>query len=671
MSTSFRGPLAKEKYQMFMSGDFGVFYTDNKSPVFYLNTSFDINDIDKLTAVRDVLDISEIDFEELVQRDLDDFRIRRDISNYLTDGIGYKFFPPIVVAVTQPEVDNKSIKKFYPKVSTRIFTDGNDKKFELEFTDSFCLRWFLDENENIHTLPTEIRWKESNTNLMAVDGQHRLVALQAIRGLIKDEKLKKFYEKVSLNKAKLDYLKVPVTILLFPNAVESISSIEIGKLQTQFSNINWELEERREIKEILRSIFVDVNKSAKQPSNSRTILLNEKDLTAVFTRRVFSSIKDYQPNIYTAILEYNSPNKKEVQIESNRSVITTIGIINRICEFLFKDSEEPDEGNTFRVRLGIDELPEFPTSSEFRKEDVKSTDFSIEQRKMSVSLFEDKWLKPLTETYTRLIPYLKMIELVNIEFEKFQKKSKPENFNAIIDTAYKTLFGGSEERFVLESLSKSSPGSDSDTSMKMLKKIEKDIRAELSEYNMFFTLMFQLGYFEALADIVRIGLADSDHYIEEEKVNYFIDHINLFIDEHLSESFFNRKSHLFSVIFATTRPEYSKYVKNLLVLVVLNYKKDENKLLEGQVLEESFIEQQNKKNLEEISQKITSNLEKQYNNLLENKVKLSEIDKLKKEGENTSSKLAEDIYRGERSEYVTQNLNKTIEELKILLEVSQ
>ena len=45
MSNQHRGPMAKEKFQMKMAGDFGVFYTDKNSPVFYLNTSFDIDDI--------------------------------------------------------------------------------------------------------------------------------------------------------------------------------------------------------------------------------------------------------------------------------------------------------------------------------------------------------------------------------------------------------------------------------------------------------------------------------------------------------------------------------------------------------------------------------------------------------------------------------------------------
>jgi len=148
----------------------------------------------------------------LVQRDLDDFRIRRDIVNYLTDGMGYKFFPPIVVAMTQPDDSKKAIKKYYPEIKTRII-EGSTRRLELEFNDSFCIRWFIGQDGRLVSLPTEIRWKSDHTHLMAVDGQHRLVALQAIRGLIGNDRLKRFYINSTKDKSKLDDLKVPVTIL--------------------------------------------------------------------------------------------------------------------------------------------------------------------------------------------------------------------------------------------------------------------------------------------------------------------------------------------------------------------------------------------------------------------------------------------------------------------------
>ena len=169
MSTEFLGPFEQEKFQMSIAGDFGVFYTDKESPVFYINTSFEIDNIGQLKPVREILDVSEVDFEELVQRDLDDFRIRRDIVNYLTDGMGYKFFPPIVVAVTQPEENKKAIKKFYPQIKTRVFKNGANDMFEIEFENSFCARWYISQSGKLISLPTEIRWKNDQTYLTMKD----------------------------------------------------------------------------------------------------------------------------------------------------------------------------------------------------------------------------------------------------------------------------------------------------------------------------------------------------------------------------------------------------------------------------------------------------------------------------------------------------------------------
>jgi len=107
-------------------------------------------------------------------------------------------------------------------------------------------------------------------------------------------------------------------------------------LSSYFPNIDWNINTRPDVKQVLRNVFVDVNKTARQPSKSRTILLDEKDLTSVFTRKVFSSIKIDMPNIYTAILEYNSQNGKETQIEKIGQLLQQLELFLIFVNFCLK-----------------------------------------------------------------------------------------------------------------------------------------------------------------------------------------------------------------------------------------------------------------------------------------------------------------------------------------------
>lgn len=668
MSTDYSEPFTQEKFQMSVAGDFGVFYTDKNSPVFYINTSFEIDNISQIKPVREILDVTEVDFEELVQRDLDDFRIKRDIVNYLTDGMGYKFFPPIVVAVTQPEENGKAIKKHYPELKTRKFNKNGREVFEIEFSDSFCIRWFL-SGDTLFSLPTEIRWKNEQTFLMAVDGQHRLVSLQAIRGLIKNERLAQFYSNSTKNKGKLDDLKVPVTILLFPNSVENISKECIDDLQKYFPKINWEVKNRSNVKQVLRNIFVDVNKTAKQPSKSRTILLDEKDLTAVFTRKVFSSIKKDIPEIYTSVLEYNSLNGKETQIERNRSLITTIGIINNICEYLFKDSKV-DSGTNLRIRLGVDELESFPSSEEFPSEKVKANEFSLEQREVLEDLFIQKWVHIFKTLFTSLIPYRRMIDNVNEEYQQYKENLTSELLSSDQNHAYKVLFGGSEERFILESNAKMSSNNNAKASLSQLKNIEKSIRNKVKDFNMYYTLMFQKGFFESLSILIQEGYFQNDHYILGDEFSSIINQLNIFIDDNADNSFFNTESGLYNLIIGgKASPDASVYIANLIVLILLNFNKDNNEFIRSNELETEQISSTTESSFDVVSSRIQILLGKEFDKQTENKQRKLDIKLEKEKGERVTANRMNSEYAADRDTFIEEKYKKQKKLLKQLLDI--
>ncbi len=78
--------------------------------------------LDMLAPVREVFDIDQLNFEEIMQRDIDDARVSMDLIPYLLDhrssGL-VKLFPPIVVVVLplkdlsrKPDQRYAEIRKF-------------------------------------------------------------------------------------------------------------------------------------------------------------------------------------------------------------------------------------------------------------------------------------------------------------------------------------------------------------------------------------------------------------------------------------------------------------------------------------------------------------------------------------------------------------------------------
>eukprot|EP00388_Colpodella_angusta_P000256 GDKJ01000965.1.p1 GENE.GDKJ01000965.1~~GDKJ01000965.1.p1 ORF type:complete len:586 (+),score=49.04 GDKJ01000965.1:195-1952(+) len=577
------------------------------------------------------------------------------------------FFPPIVVAITQPEENKQGIKECYPILRTRILTEEN--QFEIEFSEAFSVRWFLD-GDTILSLPTIIRWKPDKTHLMAVDGQHRLVALQAVRDLLINDELKLFYKNVTQYKNKLDQIKVPVSVLFFPNCAENILEKDLIILKKYFPNINWNNNSHaKNVKRVLRNIFVDVNKTARQPSKSRTILLDEKDLTAVFSRIIFSKIKDENPKIYSALLEYNAISGKETQIEKGRATITTVGIINQICEFLFKDF--PDEGVNLRTRLDIANIDGFPSSEEFPKENIKATEFDLSQRKVAEKIFKDKWLHVFMKLLIDFKPFKKLTEVMISEYEDTKKIIENGEIGSDEFKIFEILFGGNEKRFVLENNSKIKHNTASNLLYKKLRDKEKKLRDSVAEYDLFYTLMFQKGFFEGISTLIANNLFENDNFITSNETSYIITTLNQFITDTANNSIFKYNHPITNLILGgKASPENSQYIGSLINLILLNYKFDSNNVL----LKNINVKDESRNEISEqclttISNRIKKSLEKEFDSQTENKFKSAEIEHAREQKDVNLDKLVSE-YSNRKIKFTSNNLIKQLKQLKEIIKVN-
>jgi hypothetical protein len=238
--------------------------------------------IRNLRPVREVLDVHQLKFKELLQRDIDDHRVAHQMVPYLLGSqahLGATFFPPIL-AIFLPRVAKDELKVI-PKISESTeFLEGNHWAVT-ESNRLFRLKRLADEHGNL--LPgmplAELEWNSQLADLIVIDGQHRLMAMLAIHRTHHaewgdDPRYQRVYQdSVSAAIARAGFnrdIELPLTILTFPE----LSDTKTSKLYPA-----------------ARKIFVDVNKGAKSPTQSRLILHSDTDLTNIVVRELLETIR--------------------------------------------------------------------------------------------------------------------------------------------------------------------------------------------------------------------------------------------------------------------------------------------------------------------------------------------------------------------------------------------
>ena len=235
-----------------------------------------------LRPVREVLEVTKLKFKELLQRDIDDHRVAHHMVPYLLGSqahLGATFFPPIL-AIFLPNDAMEEQRQIPQIVEKKDSFDGNHWLVN-ESAPLFRLSRLADANGKvIPKMPlAQLQWNSQLAKLVVIDGQHRLMAMLAIHRTHHREwdiapEYKRIYEDSvgdALKHAGFNRdIELPLTILTFP---------ELSDSKTQ------------KLYPAARKIFVDVNKGAKSPTQSRLILLSDTDLTNIVVRELLETIR--------------------------------------------------------------------------------------------------------------------------------------------------------------------------------------------------------------------------------------------------------------------------------------------------------------------------------------------------------------------------------------------
>lgn len=563
MSEAFGVFNQEDIYQFKKTGSFGRFSTIESFPIEFFLTSLKASELKKLTFARDIKPGKKIDFDQLLQRDLDLGRVEKEIKPYITN-IESKsrtiFFPPLLVAAI-PVCKNEMEEYYNQQIISETNLGGRkgyirlwDGLFKITLLEdgNYCINPSLTNKEQTISVarePSQIEINLSNgieygIKLIVIDGQHRLKALQEI------------YED---NAEFLKELSVPLCILFSPN-----STSEVAKSLEKDGYVV------PKVPEIFRQLFVDVNKNAEQVGGHFNILLSEGNMGSIACRLFCSRILDDRGIESLAQIEWNQK-KKKLSTEINRAYyITSIGVIEKALSETFGKNKfineyliEFEDIRTHVHPSENDDHLEYPRVAWDR--------FSLSQKKYILKQIEKNLIPLIERLYFESKLYQPAVQCFHNEITKLKNKAEQE------------LQSGPAIKPVIENLLEYIPIPDSDRFREArynLRSFEEDIKV-CKNQNCFSLLnhaIFQRAIFYVWSEILKIGkrVGVSKDYANE----YFFLLLDDFA-EYPDELIDFRKGYCQSFIFIANRVNPTNEVRvgiAYLILALLSSKSTRRKI---------------------------------------------------------------------------------------------
>ncbi len=414
-------------------GSFGRFYSGESFPIEYIMTSFRAAELSELTFARDIRP-DKIDFELLMQRDIDEERVRIEMEPYLNPNTKKitlteirsrsVFFPPLLAAIVPTK--GKTMEAYYTdeKNDLTLNKSNNKELVSREWPGLFKMTYFSSNKRQAHRIQInrgdktteigvqcepvqlEIRIAKGNqygTKLVIIDGQHRLFTLKQV------------YDK---NPELLEHLGVPVCILFAPNAtVQKNQENAPHRIPT--------------VPEVFRHLFVDVNNTAKQVGGHFNILLSDDTIGSIVCRKFCDYVLNQRGTEGLAVIEWNTKTKTDSAKITRAYSNTTIGIIDkaldesignrkRLMEYLLNLEEVKDA----LYPNGNDEIaPDYPI--------VKWGKFALGQKNMIEAQVKKYLIPCLDQIFFCTVEFATAFEIFRNELNQIKNLANSEQQEAL------------------------------------------------------------------------------------------------------------------------------------------------------------------------------------------------------------------------------------------------
>ena len=376
--------------------------------------------LSKLSPVREIFDLQNQEFDEIMQRDIDDARISNELIPYILDSNQnetIKFFPPIVIMAIPVESGSNSPASYYPEVVTATddlnkmgIKDWKITRSGLVGNEAFEFRQPLFKGVLQQHDLTELALNTQKMKLIIVDGQHRAMALLALFRNIKDEwtderrrPYKSYYSEWTsdhIKKFNLNRVQLPVIICTVPSLDE--------KFKGDY-----------DLKKAARSIFLTLNKSARPVTRTRNLLLDDNDIISYFMRKTLSTIKNNNDRS-NSLLEIHSvelDQDSDKQKISNPIALTGVSHCYYIIEHLMLNKNEEVNGISNRkgrfttrstndaISKALVRLEAFDRLGQDATNEIRRDFFSTKQINSLSEVYEEKYGKYISQTLDKLLIY--------------------------------------------------------------------------------------------------------------------------------------------------------------------------------------------------------------------------------------------------------------------------
>ncbi|MDB9344935.1 DNA sulfur modification protein DndB [Nodularia spumigena CS-586/05] len=299
-----------------------------------------------LAPVREIFDLNQLDFDEIMQRDIDDARVSSELIPYLLDEKSVdlvKLFPPIVVVVLPVNEGENRPAKLYPTVTTYEKPETEEEGQYILRSGSIGQEVFqfeqpISEGQKLQHDLVRFKLNTHKTRLVIVDGQHRAMALLALYRNLKDQwsdekraPFKEYYSEWTpkyIQKFNLKEINLPIILCTFPSLDEQYSG--------EF-----------DLRKAARTVFLTLNREARKVSRTRNILLDDNDIIAYFLRSYLSKVKQKDQRSSSSLrisnIELDQSDKDKLKIESPIA-ITGVSHLYYIIEHLLLNNGSEVKG---------------------------------------------------------------------------------------------------------------------------------------------------------------------------------------------------------------------------------------------------------------------------------------------------------------------------------------
>lgn len=325
---SVRRGKSRQIFNFTKEGAFGYFSTDITVPIEYMLTTFSVEELSKLSYARETQ--TTLNFELLMQRDIDEERAIAEISEYISpdndrprkDDI--VFLPPLLASVV-PVDSNSDLGTYYPNLVCAKKSDDFGEIYERSWGELFRVTHYdmekgypitiASEGESAKEVlidPSKVTMDlclagegESGAKLIVIDGQHRLFALKHLKKTCPE---------------RINRILLPVCILYSPEST----------LENRADHIP-------PVPKVLRDLFVDVNSTVEKVSGHFVILLSDRTLSGAICRALCDEVmtRDDLGREALSLIEWNTKSYKESLTISKPYTITSLGIIDAVFKEVF------------------------------------------------------------------------------------------------------------------------------------------------------------------------------------------------------------------------------------------------------------------------------------------------------------------------------------------------